>query len=51
MFDQSFFSSKVGHAALVSIAAMITFTIFAEMQQDLATTDAMLTAAPVVDLA
>lgn len=51
MFDQSFFSSKVGHAALVSIAAMITFTVFAEMQQDLSTSEMLLTSAPVVDLA
>ena len=29
MFDQSFFNSKLGHAALISIAAMVTFTIFA----------------------
>ena len=42
MFDRSFFSSKVGHAALVSIAAMIAFTIFAQMQHGAASGDMLL---------
>ncbi|MDF1835524.1 MAG: hypothetical protein P1U62_11680 [Alteraurantiacibacter sp. bin_em_oilr2.035] len=51
MFDRSFFSSKVGHAALVSIAAMIAFTIFAQMQHGAASGDMLLSANTVVELA
>ena len=32
MYDQRFFRSKLGHAALVSIGAMITFAILTTMQ-------------------
>ena len=31
MFNRSFFASQLGQAALVSIAAMIAFTVFAGM--------------------
>lgn len=31
MFSKRFFASKLGHAALVSIAAMITFAILSTM--------------------
>ncbi|MEL1249603.1 hypothetical protein [Aurantiacibacter gilvus] len=50
MFNQRFFDSQLGHAALVSIAAMVAFTIFAGM---LPTADAqsMLVGAPLVELA
>lgn len=50
MFDQGFFASKVGHAALVSVAAMVAFTVFAGM---LPTPDAhsVLVATPFVELA
>ncbi len=51
MFDQGFFSSKVGHAALVSVMAMIAFTVFAQMQVDVAGGDMMLTVATVGELA
>ncbi|WP_271077232.1 hypothetical protein [Aurantiacibacter sp. MUD61] len=51
MFDHSFFSSKLGHAALVSIAAMITFAVFTQMQQDLATSDMLIASTPAVELA
>lgn len=33
MYDREFFASKLGIAALVSIAAMITFNAFALTQQ------------------
>lgn len=33
MFDQRFLTSKVGSAALVSIAAMIAFNVFAFTHQ------------------
>lgn len=51
MFDQGFFSSKLGHAALVSIAAMIAFTVFTHMQAGIASPDMLLSATPVVELA
>ncbi len=51
MFDHSFFSSKVGHAALVSVAAMIAFTVFAQVQHDLASAEVLLSATPMVELA
>ncbi|WP_158611066.1 hypothetical protein [Aurantiacibacter spongiae] len=38
MFDSRFFSSPLGHAALVSIAAMVTFAVFAGIQPDQAGT-------------
>jgi hypothetical protein len=33
MFDRDFFTSKLGAAALVSIAAMVTFNVLALTQQ------------------
>ena len=51
MFDHSFFSSKVGHAALVSVVAMIAFTVFAQMQHDVASAQMLLGSAPLVELA
>jgi hypothetical protein len=33
MYDREFFSSKLGAAALVSIAAMVTFNAYALTQQ------------------
>ena len=51
MFDQGFFSTKVGHAALVSVMAMIAFTVFAQMQHDVANADTMLSVATVGELA
>lgn len=51
MFDRSFFSSQLGHAALVSIAAMIAFTVFAQMQHEVAGADILLSTTPVVELA
>ena len=33
MFDQRFFASKLGLSALVSIAAMVAFNLFAISQQ------------------
>jgi hypothetical protein len=33
MFDRHFFTSKLGVAALVSIAAMVTFNIYVVTQQ------------------
>lgn len=50
MFDRSFFNSQLGQAALVSIAAMIAFTIFAGMEP-VADTPAMLVGLPTVELA
>ncbi|WAT18979.1 hypothetical protein OZN62_05265 [Aurantiacibacter sp. MUD11] len=50
MFDQRFFSSKLGHAALVSIAAMVAFTIFAGVLPA-AEAQSMLIGSPMVELA
>ena len=33
MYDRRFFASKVGLSALVSIAAMVTFNVYAVTQQ------------------
>ena len=33
MFDRDFFTSKLGAAALVSVAAMVTFNVLALTQQ------------------
>jgi hypothetical protein len=33
MYDQRFFASKLGLSALVSVAAMVSFTLFAMAQQ------------------
>ena len=51
MFDQGFFSSKVGHAAMVSVMAMVAFTVFTQMQADMASADLMLSVATVGELA
>ncbi|HEY6814652.1 MAG TPA: hypothetical protein VI168_03840 [Croceibacterium sp.] len=51
MFDREFFTSKLGGAALVSVAAMITFNVLALTHQlDSAGKTVVLTA-PVVELA
>ncbi len=50
MFNRSFFSSQVGQAAMVSIAAMIAFTFFAGMEP-LAQTPTVLVGLPTVELA
>ncbi|APE26928.1 hypothetical protein [Aurantiacibacter gangjinensis] len=50
MFDQRFFTSKLGHAAMVSVAAMIAFTIFVGMVPA-PEAQTMLIGAPVVELA
>ncbi|AKH41090.1 hypothetical protein FHS61_001614 [Altererythrobacter atlanticus] len=51
MFDRSFFASKLGFAALVSIAAMSAFNVFALTQQIGMTPHAAMVAAPLVQLA
>ena len=51
MFDQRFLASKVGLAALVSVAAMIAFNIFALSQQSAAVPNMLLVATPMVELA
>ena len=51
MFDREFLTSKLGIAALVSIAAMVTFNVFA-LTQDIATvTPTMVVAGTSVNLA
>ncbi len=50
MYDQRFFASKLGHAALVSIAAMITFALLTTMQ-GAAPADVMLVGMAGMDLA
>lgn len=50
MFDRSFFSSQLGQAALVSVAAMIAFTFFAGMEP-VAQEPALLVSLPTVELA
>ena len=32
MFDQQFFASKLGHSALISVAAMASFSLYAVAQ-------------------
>jgi hypothetical protein len=51
MFDRDFFASKLGLAALVSVAAMVTFNVFALSHQLGASADAVVVAAPAVELA
>jgi hypothetical protein len=52
MYDREFFTSKLGLAALVSVAAMITFNVLALTHQlEMATTNAALVVAPMVELA
>ena len=50
MFDRRFFSSQLGQAAMVSIAAMIAFTVFAGIQP-MADNPAMLVGLSTVELA
>ena len=51
MFDQRFFYSKTGLAALISIAAMVAFNIFVMSQQAGISGDALLAVSPLVELA
>jgi hypothetical protein len=51
MYDRDFFASKLGLAALVSIAAMVTFNVYALTHQYGMTTEEVLVVAPVVELA
>jgi hypothetical protein len=51
MYDREFFASKLGIAALVSIAAMITFNAFELTQQLGIEAEAEVVAAPLVELA
>ena len=51
MFDREFFTSKLGVAALVSIATMVAFNIIALSHQFGATAETVVVAAPVVELA
>ena len=51
MYDREFFTSKLGIAALMSIAAMVTFNVFALTQQLGGTSQRMVVGAPVVELA
>ncbi|HEU4650240.1 MAG TPA: hypothetical protein VFS49_02395 [Croceibacterium sp.] len=51
MFDREFFTSKLGVAALVSIAAMVSFNVFALTQQLGNTAGTVVVAGPVVELA
>ena len=51
MYDRRFFASKLGLAALVSIAAMTAVNVFALTQQLGLTADTVLVVAPLVELA
>ena len=51
MYDRDFFTSKLGLAALVSIAAMVTFNVFALTHQFGMTTEQLVVAPPTVELA
>jgi hypothetical protein len=53
MFDHRFFASKLGAAALISVAAMVTFNVLALTQQFGPVPPAMSAAsvAPLVELA
>ena len=51
MYDRDFFTSKLGVAALVSIAAMVTFNVYALTHQYGMTADPVVAAAPGVELA
>jgi len=51
MYDREFFTSKLGIAALVSVAAMVTFNVFALTHQLDAASNAVVVTAPVVELA
>lgn len=51
MYDRRFFASKLGLAALVSIAAMTAVNVFALTQQIGLTADTVLVVGPLVELA
>ncbi len=51
MFDRDFFTSKLGLAALVSVAAMVTFNVLALTQQLDASAETAVVVAPMVELA
>ena len=51
MYDRDFFTSKLGLAALVSIAAMVTFNIYALTHEHGLTAGQVVAAAPSVELA
>ena len=51
MYDRDFFTSKLGVAALVSIAAMVTFNVYALTHQYGMTTEQVVVATPNVELA
>jgi hypothetical protein len=51
MYDREFFTSKLGLAALVSVAAMVTFNVFALSHQLEATSQTVVVTAPIVELA
>ena len=51
MYDREFFTSKLGVAALVSVAAMVTFNVFALTHQLGTTDETTVVVAPMVELA
>jgi hypothetical protein len=51
MYDREFFATKLGVAALVSVAAMVTFNVYALSQQYGVTTEQLVVAAPLAELA
>ena len=51
MYDRDFFTSKLGLAALVSIAAMVTFNVYALAYQYGMTAEQVVAAPPIVELA
>ncbi len=51
MFDRDFFTSKLGIAALVSLAAMVTFNILVLTHQFGISPETVVVAAPMVELA
>lgn len=51
MYDRRFFASPLGQSALLSIAAMVTFAIFASVPQGSATSDARVIGTRIVALA
>ena len=51
MYDREFFTSKLGVAALVSIAAMVTFNVFVLTHELNAVPATVVVTAPVVELA
>jgi hypothetical protein len=51
MYDRDFFTSKLGVAALVSIAAMVTFNVYALTTQYGMTTQQLVVAPTTVELA